>query len=179
MRQRRNLTYLFLFGLVFLMIIGAKGCEEYPPYDATGYYEGEWWSGEGEHCPITATMTMVADPIYPPLWAPQATFHVDFSCIEMPEGIPPLEPVDIVTAGLLDINGNLTYASGGCGVPFCIIFATAGVGDDLDEDGLMDTYAGTWSLTILLAGFQPFGCAGEFELNRTEEEPEALAGTMF
>lgn len=168
MKNGKNILTLSLFGLILLIAMGANGpCDPIdPPYDATGFYTGEWWSGEGERCPIDATFTMDATPVNPPLWAPQAGFTIDFSCLELPEWVPPLEPILINAAGLLDGNGIMTFASGGCGTPFCILFATTGQGEDVDLDGMMDTYVGEWSLTILLAGFQPFGVAGEFDLGR-------------
>ena len=177
MRVRRNLAIISMSALVLLIALGANGpCDPIPPpYDVTGDYEGEWWSGEGEHCPLTAMMAMDPAPAFPYLWYPTATFLIDFSCIELPEYLPPLEPIAIDAAGVLDDKGNLTFASGGCGTPFCVLFATAGQGADLDEDGMMDAYAGAWSLTILLAGFEPFGVAGEFELEAAPGEPEALS----
>lgn len=170
MKFRKRLLVIASLGFALFLLVGAKGCEpENPPFDATGEYSGEWWSGEGAHCPLYASITMNAAPVYPPLWNPQATFTIDFSCIELPEGFPPLEPVDIKVGGQLDINGNLTFATGGCGVPYCILFGTAGVGADSDANGFMDTYTGTWSLVILLAGFEPFGVSGQFELRANEK----------
>jgi hypothetical protein len=44
------------------------------------------------------------------------------------------------------------------------VLSLDGQGTDDDDDGLMDTYSGTWGFTILLAGVQPFGVNGTFEV---------------
>lgn len=153
-----------LLALVVFMIGAKQECPYDPPYDATGEYEGDWWSGEGEHCPVSAEIIMDASPAPLPLWAPTAQFTVDFGCIEWPPELPPLDPMVLDSAGLLDDQGNLIFTSFGCTLGLCLLFDSHGVGIDEDADGIMDTYTGSWDFLILLAGFAPFGVTGEFEL---------------
>lgn len=166
MRRKKLILQYVVAAFLILFLVGANGpCDPVPPpYDTTGEYEGDWWSGEGEHCPVAIEMEMDAAPAFPALWGPAATFHVDFSCIELPPEFPPLEPIDINTVGILDENGNLIFTAIGCGIGFCVNFDSAGVGVDLDADAMMDEYSGEWAFLIMVAGFQPFGVAGEFDV---------------
>jgi hypothetical protein len=131
----------------------------YPPFDPTGLYEGEWWSGAGAHCPLSSEMTLPVQGSLVELWAPTATITMGFDCIS-----PGSEPANIQTLGLLDKNGNLVYLALGCTTGFCLLFGTNGVGIDVDEDGLMDTYSGEWAFIFGIAFIPVFGFAGEFEL---------------
>jgi hypothetical protein len=65
-------------------------------------------------------------------------------------------------------DGKMTLLSGGCGTGVCLVLALAGQGVDADSDGRMDTFSGSWSFVILLAGVEPFGTTGEFELNAAQ-----------
>lgn len=172
MKKGKQVLIVLLYGLILLVALGADGvCDPVvlidPPFDATGDYEGEWWVGASQRCPITANFLMDPEPAETPLWKPYADFTIDFSCFDLPVWIPSLEPVDIQARGELDDLGNLTFASLDCGVlPFCVQFTTDGLGEDSDGNGMMDFYSGDWNLTLSLTGFPPYALAGEFDLDR-------------
>ncbi len=172
MNGRRLVPVLAMLIFIVIFTMGSQGpCDPVPPpFDATGEYEGQWWSGQGEHCPVSGIITMDPSPAFPPVWGPAATFHVDFSCIELPPEFPPITPVDFPTVGVLDEQGNMIFTALGCGPGFCINWDSAGVGVDLDDDGIMDEYSGEWIFAILIAGLQPFGVGGEFSINAVETE---------
>jgi len=172
MSKKSLFPQVAILGLLLIFTMGVQGpCDPVPPpFDTTGDYEGEWWSGESELCQVSAQMTMDAAPLFPPIWLPSATFHVDLSCIEVPEWLPPLVPIDIYSVGALDEYGNLIFGAMACGPGFCVTFDSVGIGEDLDQDGMMDEYTGSWAYMILIAGIQPFGVVGEFEMIAVEPE---------
>ncbi len=165
--KRKKLGFQVIIICVFMLfIMGAKQeCQYSPPFDANGDYEGEWWVGQGEHCPVTAEIQMNTNINPLPLWDSTAQFTIDFSCIEWPPELPPLEPMVLDAVGVVDEHGTMTYTAFGCTIALCLFFDSTGAGVDIDSDGLMDTYSGTWDFAILIAGFAPLGVTGEFELN--------------
>ena len=165
----RSLVVL-LFGVMLIaMTIGANECEPVAaPFNASGEYTGSWTNG-GDTCTLDATINMGSAPALPPLWNGNGTFTFDLSCIEWPAELPPLEDLTGTVGGVLEENGNLTFAQVVCGTPYCITFGINGTGDDVDDDNLMDTYDGSWSLAFALPGVAPFTVGGQFQLDRVEE----------
>lgn len=171
MRIKRNvLGILVLTGLVIM------GCPEppQPPFDTTGQYAGSW-SGHTDEaeakdeqivvaCPLTMTLQQDAGTTYPANHGVKGTVDIDYSCLVLPEWVGEIPPSTVQVGGLLADDGTLTLLSGGCGTGLCLVLAIAGQGADSDSDGSMDEYGGAWSFTILLAGVQPFGVSGEFEV---------------
>ncbi|MCB1153036.1 hypothetical protein KDL45_05250 [bacterium] len=169
MKRRHSLVVLALCGLMILMTIGANECQPVPaPFNASGEYMGAWTSG-GDTCDLDATLSMNSAPALPPVWGGNGTFTFDLSCIEWPDELPPLGSVTSTIPGALDEAGNLNYAGVVCGTPYCITFAVNGKGVDVDDDNLMDTYDGTYSLSFAFAGFPPATASGQFELDRVED----------
>lgn len=164
--KRRKIIFHIILVCFFCVALTAQKeeCDYDPPFDATGDYEGTWWVGSGPACPVTAEIQMNAQSAPVPLWDATAHFSIDFSCIEWPEELPPLEPMELDAVGLLDENGTLTFTAFGCTIALCLFFDSTGTGVDADLDGFMDSYSGTWDFAILIAGIAPVGVQGNFEI---------------
>jgi hypothetical protein len=144
------------------------------PFDTTGTYAGTWSGHTNEAkvekqqtvaaCPLTVTLEQDVSLAYPADHGVKGTVHVDYSCLVLPEWVGEIPPSDVQVAGVLADDGTLTLLSGGCGTGMCVVMALSGQGVDADSDGAMDEYGGAWSFTILLAGVQPFGVSGEFQV---------------
>ena len=165
---------IMLLGVAAMVTLGNNECSidwPEPPFDTTGEYTGTWQGNSNEEqvqtvvaCPLTMTLTQDVTAEYPGDHAVSGTVVIDYSCIELPEWMEDPVPSTAEVGGLLEDNNKLTLLSGGCGTGACLVFALAGEGEDLDQDGHMDQYSGAWSFTILLAGVQPFGFTGTFEV---------------
>ncbi len=157
----------------------AAGCPPPPPvlFDTTGAYAGTWQGNtnepEGEQqevpaCPLTITLEQDITKPFPQDRSVKGTVEINYECIELPEWIEELPNNTIQVSGILGDEGGLALFSGGCTTALCLVVTLAGAGEDLDADGFMDSYSGDWSFIILLAGVQPFGVAGTFEVNAVD-----------
>lgn len=151
---------------------GCPGTFPPPPFNASGQYIGTWRGRSNEEdpqhvrrCPLTISLTHDTAAQFPQDHFVTGTVTVDYSCIEFPDWVETPPPSVINVSGALQDNGNLTLITGGCTTALCVVLTLTGVGEDVDGDGLMDAYAGSWSYTILLAGVEPFGFTGKFEVN--------------
>jgi hypothetical protein len=145
-----------------------------PPFDTTGSYEGLWQGQTNEAdkaevqviegCPLSLTLEQDLTASYPGDHGVKGTAIVDYSCLVLPAWVGEIPPNTVEVTGILADTGELVLASGGCGPGVCLVLVLAGEGADTDADGAMDTYGGAWSFTILLAGVQPFGVTGTFEV---------------
>jgi hypothetical protein len=155
-----------------------------PPFGTTGVYEGTWQGRTTDQdpakqvdilaCPLTIDLTQDTTLPYPQDHGVAGTVTIDYSCLEsvLPlwvEETPP--PTEVNVTGLLADDGKLALVSGGCGPGVCLILTLGGEGLDSDEDGAMDHYAGAWSFIILLAGVEPFGVSGTFEVDSVDVAP--------
>lgn len=157
-----------------LMLCGCPTQIPQPPFNATGTYAGVWSgapSGEGQtqdvaECPLTLTLTQNVAAPWPGSFAVNGTALIDYACFDLPEWLetPPASTVNV--GGVLDGEGKLTLVSGGCGTGLCVVLSLAGAGEDTNADGAMDTFDGTWTYTLLLAGVQPFGFTGAYTTDR-------------
>lgn len=175
MEYRR--PFVLLYAVVSLFALGQTQCPEWPkpPFDTTGLYDGTW-SGvtttettmqNVEACPLKIHLEQDLTANYPGDHAVKGWIEIDYSCLELPAWVdetPPPSRVDI--NGLLTDDGKLTLLSGGCGTGLCLVLTLAGEGAIADGDETMDTYTGVWSFFILLAGVQPFGVSGVFDVTR-------------
>jgi len=145
-----------------------------PVVDTTGIYEGTWQGSTNENtpvedqqevlaCPLTITLTQDLTAAYPGDHVVTGTVVVNYSCMQLPEGLSLPESVVEVT-GLLGDDGVLTLLSGGCGTGACLGLGLSGQVVDEDGDGAMDGYSGEWGLAILLAGIEAFGVDGTFQV---------------
>ena len=168
-------TFLLLTAVVCAAALA--GCPPPPPFSAAGSYEGTWSGTETDtapakqaqqvsECPLSLTLTQNTSQNGLGAYAVQGTATIDYSCIELPEWIdtPPSSTVQI--SGVMNENGGLALASGGCGTGLCVVLVLNGQGEDTDNDGVMDSYSGDWGYAILVAGFAPFGFNGTFEVER-------------
>ena len=146
-----------------------------PPFDATGAYVGTWQGQSTDEmqdvaaCPLQLTLTQDISASYPRDHAVKGTAVIEYSCFDLPDWAPPIPPSTVAVSGLLGDDGKLTLWSGGCGTALCIVLGLNGDAEDADADGHMDGFSGAWSLTFLLAGVEPFGFTGTFQLAREEE----------
>lgn len=175
--------YLFLCLLVpvvsaFLMACPPPGGWPKPPFNAIGKYVGDWegrTTADAERqqviaaCPLSMILTQDLTKPYPGDHGVQGNVTVDYSCLELPEWVAEQPPSVVNVSGILGDDGKLTLLSGGCAPGVCVVLTLAGQGEDTDEDGFMDTYSGTWSYLILLAGVQPFGVSGTYEVTRLND----------
>ena len=171
--MRKTLLIPFL-AVAAVLTIGQAECPgewPKPPFDTTGIYAGTWQGATNEEkqqivlaCPLTITLEQDLTANYPNDHGVKGTVDVDYSCLELPEWLGEIPANTVQVTGLLEDNGKLTLLSGGCGPGVCLVMALAGEGVDVDADGAMDTYGGSWSFTILLAGVQPFGVTGTFDV---------------
>lgn len=162
--------------LVSAILLGQSQCNEmlpHPPYNATGDYEGTW-QGKTEDdtqtvlaCPLQLTLAHDVYANYPTRMTVSGTAVIDYSCFELPDWFPPIPPSTVQVSGILGEEEHLVLLSGGCGTGFCIVLSLDGDTQDTDEDGFMDEYCGEWKLAFLLAGVQPFGFNGTFQLSRS------------
>ena len=176
--QHKPISLLFA-AVVALLICGCPA-QVPPPFDTTGAYVGTWSGqtneGQGQKqqevaaCPLTITLEQDVNTTYPANHGVKGTVVIDYSCVELPEWVTTeIPPSTVQVGGLLADDGKLTLMSGGCGTGLCLVLVLAGQGVDGDADGVMDTYSGSWSFVILLAGVQPFGVSGLFEVERQAE----------
>jgi len=168
------------YGCMGLMIGAAvllAGCPPqgelpFPPFNATGVYAGTW-SGETEKgsetpqevtaCPLELDLTQDVAADWPQRMAVSGTAYIDYSCIELPEWAEQEPTPSLVNVGgVMDENGKLGLLTGACGTGLCVALGLDGTGEDIDGDGMMDRYSGTWSYSLLLAGFTPFTIEGDF-----------------
>jgi len=180
--MHKTLKLLALCSVVIVFSMGQTECQPewpVPPFDTSGSYAGTW-SGRTtepdpekaedpeevqviEDCPLTMTLTQDVTADYPADHGVEGTVNIDYSCVQLPEWVEgDLPASNVNVTGLLADDGKLSLLSGGCGTGICVLLTLAGEGQDLDADGLMDTYSGAWSYIILLAGVQPFGVSGTF-----------------
>ncbi len=164
--------------VLFMLLLGTglAGCPEWPPppFDTTGQYAGTWWGTTEDQvqeiasCPLT--MTLAQDPTrpYPGDHGVEGTVVVDYGCLDLPDWVDEVPPGTVQMTGLLADDGTFTLASGGCGTGLCVVLGLTGQAADTDGDGFMDTYAGDWAYTILLAGVPPFGIRGGFAVEARE-----------
>jgi hypothetical protein len=164
-------------GIVAALAVLAAGCPESfpkPPFDTTGTYAGTWNGNTTDHaqqvsgCPLTLTLTQNLSAGYPGDHVVSGTAVIDYSCIELPEWADEPLPTTVNVGGILEDHGKLTLLTGGCDTAICVVLSLSGFGEDADEDGFMDDYSGPWTFTILLAGVEPFGVTGAFDVAFTE-----------
>ena len=166
---------LCLVAVVALLAVGCPEMFPKPPFDTTGTYAGIWSGTSTDQaqqvtgCPLTLTLTQDVNANYPGDHGVSGTAVIDYSCIELPEWADEPLPTEVKVGGLLEDNGKLTLLTGGCGTAVCVVLSLAGQGEDTGGDGFMDDYSGTWAFTILLAGVEPFGVNGSFDV--TVQEP--------
>ena len=171
----KTVQFVLFVALVGVLSIGQSQCQiEWPPppFDTTGTYEGTWEGSTAdaekaqviEACALTMTLQQDVTASYPTDHGVSGSVVVDYSCLDLPEWVGEIPPNTVNVSGILADDGKLTLLSGGCGTGLCVVLALAGEGEDSDSDGAMDAYSGAWSYTILLAGVQPFGVAGTFEV---------------
>jgi len=175
--MRRKLQLCVVTTVLAFLTLGQSQCPNEPPpppFDATGTYAGEWWGNtENEDqeivaCPLTITLQQDVTANYPADHGVQGTVVVNYSCIELPDWVDEIPDSEINVTGLLENHGKLSLFSGGCGTGICAGVVLSGFGEDTDGDGMMDAYSGDWSFTILLAGVNPFGVTGGFDLATSE-----------
>ena len=121
-------------------------------------------------CPLTVTLTQDMTATYPKDHAVQGTVEIDYSCLEeqLPAWVEEIPPNIIQVSGIVADDGKMALFSGGCGTGMCVVLSLGGEGTDIDADVAMDTYSGSWSFVILLAGVPPFGVSGTFEVNAVD-----------
>lgn len=177
--MRTKLLLMVVYAFAGAVLAGCPPPEGWPkpPFDTTGDYAGVWRGQtttpekqqEIPECPLTMTLTQDVNLDYPADHSVSGTVVIDYSCVELPAWAQQTLPASVVNvSGLLADDGKLTLLSGGCGPGICVVLTIAGEGADADADGFMDTYEGAWSFVILLAGVQPFGVSGTFEVAATD-----------
>ncbi len=178
--MRHRLHVVGLLGIVAFLAIGQSDCDPewpLPPFDATGTYLGTWSGTTNEPaekaqivlaCPLTMWLEQDTTLDYPADHHVTGTVEIDYSCIVLPEWIDEIPPNTIEVSGLLSDEGQLTLLSGGCTTALCLVLVISGEGIDVDADGAMDDYSGDWAFTILLAGVEPFGVTGSFQVSSVD-----------
>ncbi len=165
--NRTKLIFLLFVGTASLLLYGCP-TPPAPPFDATGTYTGSWSGTSTDQaqqvaqCPLTLTLTQAINGTYPGNHVVSGTTTIDYSCITFPSWVQTPPPSTVDVGGILQDNGHLTLLSGGCTTALCVVLDLDGDGHDTNSDGHMDTYSGSWTYTILLAGVQPFGFGGTF-----------------
>ena len=164
---------LACIGLVGVLLVGMDDCQDQfpnPPFDTTGDYAGTWSGNSSDaeqnvaDCPLEIMLTQDVNADYPGSHGVHGMVTIDYSCIELPEGFDEPAPTVVQVAGILGDDGKLGLLSGGCGTGLCVVLGLNGVAEDTAQDGFMDAYAGEWSFQILLAGVEPFGFTGTFDV---------------
>lgn len=168
---RGSKRFLVLVMVLALVGAGCPGTFPPPPFNASGTYTGTWRGKSNEDdpqrvkdCPLELVLTHNTAAAFPEDHVVKGTVTVDYSCMELPEWIETPPPSVVEVGGALQDNGTLTLISGGCTTALCVVLTLSGAGIDEDGDGAMDTYAGSWAYTILLAGVEPFGFTGKFSV---------------
>jgi len=181
MRNRLSHTALFLAATVLLAGCPPPEGWPKPPSDGTGQYAGLWAGRSNEEaerqqvieeCPLTINLVQDLTRPYPGDHAVSGTVTVDYSCITLPEWVNEVPPQTVNVSGLLGDDGKLTLVSGGCAPGICVVLTLAGQGESIERGALMDHYAGSWAYLILLAGVQPFGVTGTFDVVATTPETD-------
>lgn len=177
MRMRASQTVLLLAVAGALAGCPPPGGWPKPPFDTTGSYLGAWAGRSNEDaerqqviedCPLSIKLTQDLTRPYPGDHSVSGTVTVDYSCIELPEWVEEVPASTVNVSGLLGDDGKLTLLSGGCAPGVCVVLTLAGQGENLDNDPQMEHYAGSWAYLILLAGVQPFGITGAFDVSVVE-----------
>jgi len=160
-------------GVMGVLLLGMDDCQDQfpdPPFDTTGDYEGTW-SGHApqnaetvSECPLEMMLTQNVNADYPGSHAVTGMVTVDYSCMNLPDWLETPPPSVVQVTGILGDDGQLGLLSGGCGTGACVVLGLSGLAQDTTDDGFMDSYAGEWSFQILLAGVEPFGFTGTFDV---------------
>lgn len=160
----------YVYRLMLLAVMASGLCVSCtPPYDATGSYTGYWSFVDNEtkqtiECPLTMTLTQFPSDNM----TVRGTVHVDYECMteisNWPAAVPAPAPSDVAVSGLIDTNGKLTLASGGCGPGTCAILLLDGQGES--ENKIMVAYSGKWGFAISFAFLGTIGGTGEFQVDR-------------
>lgn len=174
----RKKTSILLFSVVLAVLtLGQAQCPQQwpkPPFDTTGLFKGTW-SGQATaeetqqvlNCPLTLHLEQNVSAPYPGDHVVNGWVEIDYSCLELPDWMQETPaPSHANISGLVADDGKLSLFSGGCGTGLCLVLIMAGEGSITDADGTMDVYNGVWSFYVLLAGVQPFGVSGTFQLTR-------------
>jgi hypothetical protein len=189
-------TNWILSVMALVAALGLAGCptQSTPPFDTTGDYAGTWsgitydvpdetegevegeTEGEApvvkqtiEGCPLELALVHDVDAITPGNYFVRGTATIDYTCIALPDRFVAPPPSTVTVSGLLQQDGTLTLASGGCGTGYCVVLTLDGAGADSDSDGFMDQYDGDWTWLLLLAGVAPFGSTGTYTLDLVTE----------
>ena len=179
MKKILLLTTTILCGAVVLM-----GCplDELIPFDATGTYQGTWSIGTEdtaellEGCGIT--MTLAQDITALPLENVKisGTVQLNLSCVAVVEwlqglGLPVSESFSIAPItvegvmlpdGTVELNSPDILEECPEG-EVCMRLAFIGKGQDIDADGAMDAYAGTWG-GVITVGEASLPVLGAFDV---------------
>lgn len=178
--MHKKLSLLLFLGVAGVLTMGQSQCRiDFPDplLDTTGTYEGTWWGSttdgaqQVQQSPLRITLTQDTSQPYPKDHAVTGTVNIDFSGLNLPEWASQPAPSVVNVSGLLGDDGKLTLLSGGCTTALCLVLSLSGPAEDTDGDGLMDAYSGDWAFAILLAGVQPFGVTGGFNVARTAPTP--------
>jgi hypothetical protein len=130
------------------------------------------WSGTSnepepqhvENCPLTLKLRHDLAANWPADHVINGKAVIDYSCVDLPDWVELPAPSRIQVSGLIGNDGRLTLVSGGCTTALCVVLTLTGQCGDDDGDGYADVYSGEWSYRILLAGVEPFGFDGVFEV---------------
>ncbi len=173
--MRSKLSMVMFCVVAAILTLGQTQCPQWPkpPFDTTGLYKGTWQgipndagSVQQVQCPLTLHLDQTLTAAYPGDHAVKGWVEIDYSCIEVPDRIAELPASKVNISGLLTDDGRLSLFSGGCGTGACAILMMAGQGGTTNTDAYMDTFTGNWSLILLLAGVEPFGISGTFDVDR-------------
>lgn len=161
-----------------------QGCPLLPqaPFDASGDYDGAWETAEAKSaCPFTLSLTHKPDFIYPFNHQVLGIAEFSYGCLadnellaQIQDELPELR---IPLLGHFGDDGSgdlvLSIDTSAIEFPFSINLSFDGTGVDTDADGLMDSYAGeytlSFSITTDVEGYETvnFESAGDFEVTRT------------
>ena len=181
--MRHSLHMVIVVAGALAPILFLSGCPllPQPPFDASGDYTGSWESNETKAaCPFTMSLIHKADFIYPFNHQVIGTVEFSYGCLIDNELLTQIQ--DELPELVIPVFGSLKDDGSGAlslGIdtdtlefPFSINLQFDGTGVDEDEDGVMDSYAGTYSLSFHITtdveGYESvdFDSAGAFEAQR-------------
>ncbi len=172
----RVIKHAFAMAIMSGLILGLTGCPfmPKPPFSAAGQYDGTWTdSNTGISCDFSMSLTHLPNTPYPVNFLVGGLVSFDYECALAGEVDEGQEVMDAILDAITDVLGEqelpeLTIpvvgemnedGSGGIelGVdtemlelPWTVSVQFTGTGDDNDADGQMDTYAGTYTMTITI-----------------------------
>lgn len=160
---------------VMLLAAGCSWIAAKPPFDVTGAYRGVWSGtlrgGDGKPRTCSMSFSLEHDGDYSLLrgFVLKGTATVHFTCSSLfndiaEAGLPARLSTEVT--GYVTRTGKITLVSAETGANATLVIGIRGTGSDTNDNGDMDTLAGSWSLAVKVPDRDQFSLNGTVEAKR-------------